>query len=232
MGTKKGVRSLIWGCIVLPLFLTGCGMAPVGAYNGFSNDPMTKIVVVKFPAPGGTKYPTRREWKVIKQMADTCQLQIAPQLSSPAETVGSSAAVYGLAGGAGIGLGALAFPGAIFHRYFQYGGTAGALSGAAYGLTLWSYNDVSIVGSCTRDFVRRSGLKDIYVYPAYIRTKHSAKQVSPEEPAPQESHAELAPQQDNSKTVLLAPKSGAKKHAVKKPSSEEESAGYMPPPVL
>lgn len=162
----------------MAMILGGCGMAPVGAYNGFSSDPLTKIIVVKYPAPGGTPYPTQHEWKVVKEMADTCQLQINPQLSSPAETIGSASAVYGAAGGLGIGLGAKAFPGSIFHRYFTYGGIAGLFSGGAYGLTLYSYNDVSVVGSCTRDFVRRAGLKDIYVYPAYIRAKHGANQVS------------------------------------------------------
>ncbi len=175
-------KASLFIVVLVAIALGGCGMAPVGPYNGFSNDPMTKIIVVKYPAPGGTPYPTKHEWKVVKQMADTCQLQIRPQLSSPAETVGSTAAMYGAAGGLGIGLGAKAFPGAIFHRYFTYGGIAGAFSGSAYGVTLWSYNDVSVVGSCTRDFVRRAGLKNIYVYPAYVRAKHGPKQVSPNTP--------------------------------------------------
>jgi len=156
--------------------VAGCSVMPIGPYNGFSNDPMTKIVIVKYPRPGGVPWVTKKEFRVIRRMANYCQLVIGRQLSTPAEAAGAAGALYGVTGGVGVASGALAFPGAIFHRYFQYGGAASGMNGAAYGWTMWSYNDAHLVGACTRDFVKKAGLDDIFIYSSYVRARHPRRE--------------------------------------------------------
>lgn len=169
MKLKEKKIWLIIG-IGMVVLLTGCSG---GIYNGFSKNPMSKIVIVKYPYGTGTPYLTLGEYVVIKKMATVCQLQITPQLSSPAEAAASGATSYGIAGAVGVGGGSQFFPGAILKQYSGYGAASGALSGAAYGLTMWSFADVSAVASCARDFIRRAGLRDVFVYPSYVRARHS-----------------------------------------------------------
>ncbi|HEC93806.1 MAG TPA: hypothetical protein ENI56_00295 [Candidatus Kaiserbacteria bacterium] len=152
--------------------LGGCAMAPLGMFNGFSKNPMSKLIIVKYPNSNSPPYITSHEYAVIQKMARSCQAQISPQMSSPAESAVASGVVYGTASAIGVGLGSLFLPGTILKQYAGYGGAAGALSGGAYGLIMWSYADVSTVASCARDFVLRHGLMDIYIYPAYVRARH------------------------------------------------------------
>ncbi|MBU6388752.1 hypothetical protein KGQ72_02685 [Patescibacteria group bacterium] len=49
-------------------------------------------------------------------------------------TVISNGAIYAIAGGIGVGLGAKAFPGAVYREYQRYGAAAGLFAGAANGM--------------------------------------------------------------------------------------------------
>ncbi len=165
---KRKITLIIVGMVTL--FLAGCSG---GIYNGFSKNPMSKIIIVKYMYGNGeVPYITSSEYKVIKKMATACQLQITPQLSPPAEAAASGAVVYGVSSAIGVGGGSQFFPGAILKQYSGYGATVGLLNGGAYGLTMWSFADVSAIASCARDFIKRAGLRDIFIYPSYVRARH------------------------------------------------------------
>lgn len=197
MVSKIGIIVMI-ACTGL---LSGC--ASIGSFNGFSSNPMSKLVVVKYPFGNNVPYITKYEWRVISGMAKTCQMQIDPQMSSPAESAVATAGSYGIAGAIGVGAGSTFLPGTVLKQYLGYGGAAGAVTGGAYGLTMWSFADVSAVASCARDFVRRAGLKDIFIYPSYVRAIHSNEPV----------------RQKKVKTVILR-------------NSGETSESILLPPVL
>ncbi len=173
---KRTHLFLLVGLAVL-IPLAGCSLIPLGNFNGFSKNPMSKVIVVKYPF--GYKDPpyiTRNGWLTILTMAESCQGQIAPQISSPAETVFIDATGEGLAGASGIGGGSQVFPGAILKKYLWYGGIAGAATGVFYGLSTWSFANVAVTASCTNDFVHKAGYGDIFVYPAYVRALHPGRQ--------------------------------------------------------
>ncbi len=168
---KRGMVLFSLAGVLLPL--AGCSSLAIGMFNGFSKNPMSKLIVVKYPEIHDVvPYVTRYEYSVILRMAKSCQAQISPEMSSPAESFLASGIVYGSASAIGVGLGSLFLPGTILKNYAGYGAAAGALPGGVYGLIMWSYNDVSTVASCARDFVHKAGLLDIFIYPAYVRAEH------------------------------------------------------------
>ncbi len=206
--------------------LPGCAIAPIGMFNGFSKNPMSKLIVVKYPEGGAVPYITWHEWTIIKKMAKSCQAQISPQMSSPAESVLASGFAYGAAGAIGVGIGSLFLPGTIFKRYAGYGGAAGAVSGGVYGLIMWSYNDVSTVASCAKDFVHRHGLQDIFIYPAYVRARH------PNEPRENKSHtAPTHTPQKEGLTIVIPTDAGRSSWSTGGDSGEgSTNSSPMPPP--
>lgn len=102
---------------------------------------------------------SEKQLAAVARVEDACRIYTGVVRPNNLVAVLSQGTIYGLAGAAGVGLGAIwGFPGAIFDQYAKYGGTAGGLAGTA--------NGVITLGGQTYTF-ENCGSQVLGLFPSY-----------------------------------------------------------------
>ena len=158
------MRTILIGLALMMGAAAATACAPIGAYNGYSDNAMAMTVVVKNEDYGPM---TSADYQVAARHANSCMTQIDRQQTSPIETAGSMAVVYGGAGAVGVtGTGVDA----------GYVAPINAASGFASGVGLWGQNRATIVGQCTgamlSDPITRALAPGTHAFGSFTRTNN------------------------------------------------------------
>lgn len=168
------MRTMLIASAIAASLLAAGACAPIGAYNGYSDNAMAMTIVHKNPDYGPL---TSADYEVAVTHANACMESIDRQLTSMPETAVSMGVVYG-------GAGALGSTGTGVDA--SYVAPINAASGVASGIGLYGQNRATLVGQCAgadlQDPLTRAKAPGVHAFGSFVRTTNG--QTAPDWTAP------------------------------------------------